>query len=323
MKNPVVPTDYPSIHAALTAVSSGHKKKRRQSGNARILVRPGQYSMPEAVIVHATRRTTRITVQGMSLPETFTPGVTSLALFDRDASRVKLVSNTRLRNEPLFRVLRGELMLKNLCLEHMSMGIDIWSGNAAIMVRPDVGEATLRPSTSPGAKAAAVLESVEVVSHSGRGIVVLDGAHVRIKDSYIHDCAATGMYVGGHDSRAVLEAVDVTENGTGNHRVGGIVRGHSGIYIDQGVVSITDCNVSQNSASGVSVISPDLTELTLTKTDILTNGNRPIDVHVGSLDRLVINPDCKLAVIGCFNPRSTILAAERADDESDADLTEF
>jgi hypothetical protein len=322
MKNPVVPTDYPSIHAALAIVSNSSKKNPHESGNVRILIRPGRYYMPEAVTVRATRRTTQITVQAMKLPETCMLDDTSLAVSDWGNRRVTLVSKTGLRNEPLFRVLCGELVLRNLCLEHKSIGIDIWSGNAAIHVRPDNRDTTYRPRAVL-AEAAAVLETVDVVSHSGRGVVVLDGAHVRIKDSYIHDCAATGVYVGGHGSRAVLETVDVTENGKGNHRVGGIAKGHSGIYIDQGVVSITDCNVSQNSASGVSVISPDLTELTLTKTDILTNGNRPIDVHVGSLDRLVINPDCKLAVIGCFNPRSTILAAERADDESDADLTEF
>jgi hypothetical protein len=116
MKNPIVPTDYPSIHAALAIVANGSKKKPRQSGNVRVLVRPGRYSMPEAVTIHATRRTTRITLEAMSLPETFTPGDTSRAFFYRNDKRVTLVSKTRLRNEPLFRVLRGELVLKNLCL---------------------------------------------------------------------------------------------------------------------------------------------------------------------------------------------------------------
>jgi hypothetical protein len=322
MKNPIVPTDYPSIHAALAIVANGSKKKPRQSGNVRVLVRPGRYSMPEAVTIHATRRTTRITLEAMSLPETFTPGDTSRAFFYRNDKRVTLVSKTRLRNEPLFRVLRGELVLKNLCLEHMAMGVDIWRGNAAIHVQPSIGESTLRPS-APVAKAAAVLESVEIVSESGRGILAIDGAHVHIKGSYIHDCAATGVYVGGHGTRVVLETVDVTENGTGNQHFGGIARGQSGMCIDQGVVSLTDCNVSHNVASGISIISPDLTELTLTKTDVLTNGYKQIHVHVGSLDRVVINPDCKLAVTGLSSPRSTILVAERADIESEADLTGF
>jgi hypothetical protein len=325
MNNPVVPTDYPTIHKALAVVSNGSKKKPRQSGNVRILVRPGRHYMPKVVTIHATRRTARIAVEAMRLPETCIRDDDSHDYsYDGSEGRlVTLVSHTSLRNEPLFRVIRGKLMLKGLCLEHVSMGIDIWSGNAAIQVQSDDGEMTEAPLPSTVAKAAVVLESVEVISSSGRGIVVLGGAHLHIKDSYIHDCAATGVYVGGSGSRAVLEAVDVTENGMGNLRVGGIVRGHSGIYIDQGVVSITDCNVSRNSSSGIAVISPDQTELTLKKTDILTNGNTPIDIHAGYAGLIVVHPDCQLAVIGPPHPaRSTILAAEQlADDESDGEMS--
>jgi hypothetical protein len=317
MKNPVVPTDYPSIHKALAAVSNSSKKKLRQCGSARILVRPGRYYMSEVVMIHATRRTARIAVEAMKLPKTSVWDKDSLDNNLVEDRVVKLVSYTCLRNAPLFRVIRGKLVLKNISLEHVSLGIDLWSGNAAI----HVGEIIQPPPSTTVAKAALVLESVEVVSHSGRGIVVR-GAHAQIKDSYIHDCAATGVYVGGDGSRAVLEAVDVTDNGMGNQRVGGIVRGHSGIYIDQGIVTITDCNVSHNSSSGIAVISPDQTELTLKKTDILTNGNTPVDVHDGNAGRIVIHPDCQLAVIGPPNPaRSTILLAElRADDESDAEM---
>jgi hypothetical protein len=322
MKNPVVPTDYPSIHKALAAVSNGSKKKPRQCGSVRILVRPGRYYMSEVVTVHATRRTTRIAVEAMKLPETCIYDENSFEYDLLEDRQVKLVSHTSLRNEPLFRVIRGKLVLKNMSLEHVSLGINIWSGNAAIQVQPDNAETTQPPPSSTVAKAALLLQSSEVVSHSGRGIVVLGGAHAQIKDSYIHDCAATGVYVGGDGSRAVLEAVDVTENGMGNQRVGGIVRGHSGIYIDQGIVSITDCNVSHNSSSGIAVISPDQTELTLKKTDILTNGNTPVDVHDGNAGRIVIHPDCQLTVTGPPHPaRSTILLAElRADDESDAEI---
>jgi hypothetical protein len=324
MNNPVVPTDYPTIHKALAVVSNGSRKKPRQSSNVRILVRPGQYNMPKVVTIHAIRRTVQVTVEALRLPETFIRDDDSHD-YSNDGSEgrlVTLISHTSLRNEPIFRVIRGKLMLKGLCLEHVSMGIDIWSGNAAIQVQSDDGEMTEPPLPSAVAKAAVVLESVEVVSYSGRGIVVLDGAHVHIKDSYIHDCAATGVYVGGNGSRAVLEAVDVTDNGMGNLRVGGSVRGHSGVYIDQGVVSITDCNVSRNSSSGIAVISPDQTELTLKKTDILTNGNTPVDIHAGNANLIVIHPDCKLSAMGPPNPaRSTILVAEqRADAEFDAEM---
>jgi hypothetical protein len=324
-KNPVVPTDYPSIHAALTELSNGSEKKLRQDEKVRILVRPGLYDMPEAVTVHATRRTIQVTIEGMTyLPETFTgSNKASLEFSDRNLRRVTLVSKTRLRNEPLFRVIRGRLVLKNLSLQHMSSGCGVGSGNSAILVQPsDAEESILRlPRSMP--KAAAVVKSVEVVSKSGRGVVALDGGCLLIKDSYIHNCAATGVYVGGHACRVHLEAVDVTENGDGNHLIGGIRRGHSGMCIEQGVVSLSDCNVSLNSASGISIVSPDLTELTLKKTDLLTNFGRPINLQMGNMDQIAIDKDCKLAFFGSgdddwSNPRSGILVAERDDEESEA-----
>ena len=73
------------------------------------------------------------------------------------------------------------------------------------------------------------LDSVDVSSSSGRGIVNIDGGHVKIKNSYIHDCAATGIYVGGSGSRASIERSDVICNGKGNRRNRrGIAAGHSG-----------------------------------------------------------------------------------------------
>jgi hypothetical protein len=317
MKNPVVPTDYPSIHAALIAVSNCSKKKLRQDKNVRILVRPGRHDVSHAVTIHATRRTVQVTVQGMSLPETFTANNKARFDFsDRNIKRVTLVSKTRLLNEPLFRVIRGRLVLENLNLEHTSMGTAGGGGNSAIVVQPNTEESILQvPRSVP--KAAALLRSVEIVSNSGRGIVALDASYVHIKDSYIHDCAATGVFVGGHGSRVVLETVDVTDNGTGYLCIGGITRGHSGICIERGVVSLTDCNVSLNSASGICIVSPDLTELTLEKTDLLANFVRPIQLKAGNMDRIAIGKDCMLAYNGSRNwskPRSTIPLTERDDD---------
>jgi hypothetical protein len=324
MKNPVVPTDYPSIHKALAAVSNGSKKKLRQCGSARILVRPGRYYMSEVVTIHATRRNATIAVEAMKLPKTFVCDEDSLDDDLVEDQSVKLVSHTCLRNEPLFRVIRGKLVLKNMSLEHVSLGIDIWSGNTAIHLQPNTGEIIPPSPSTTVAKAALVLESVEVVSHSGRGIVVLGGAHAQIKDSYIHDCAATGVYVGGEGSRADLKAVDVTDNGMGNQRIGGIVGGHSGIYIDEAVVNISDCNVSRNWLSGVAVISPSRTELTLKTTDLLLNGTSSIQLENEVMERLVIHAGCQIDFKGSFSPRSTILVAEqRANDGTEAGYVEI
>jgi hypothetical protein len=279
--------------------------------------------MPHAVTVYTTRRGVQVTVQGMSLPESFTTtnNKASLQFPERNNIRVTLVSKTRLRNEPLFRVIRGRLVLKNLNLDHTSMGYDIGGGNSAIFVRPDVEESILHlPRSVP--KAAAVLNSVEIVSNSGRGVVALDTGFVHMIDSYIHDCAATGVFVGGLGSRLVLETVDVTENGIGNQRLGyiggSVTQGHSGICIEQGVVSLTDCNVSLNSASGIYIILPALTELTLEKTDLLSNFIDPIQLQQGgNMDQITTGKDCKLAYMGPgygTNPRSSILVAEREDD---------
>ena len=73
------------------------------------------------------------------------------------------------------------------------------------------------------------LDRVDVTSSSGRGVVNIDGGYVKISRSYIHDCAATGIYVGGSGSRATIEQSDVIYNGKGNTRNRrGIAAGHSG-----------------------------------------------------------------------------------------------
>jgi hypothetical protein len=313
-------------------LSNGSKSKLRQDEKVRILVRPGRYDIPNAVTVHATRRSVQVTVQGMSISETFTANrkKASLGFPDRNNRRVTLVSKTRLRNEPLFRVIRGRLVLKNVNLEHTSMGYDIGGGNSAIFVRPNAEESILQlPRSVP--KAAAVLKSVEIVSNSGRGVVALGAGFVYMTDSYIHDCAATGVFVGGRRSRLVLETVDITDNGIGNQRLGyiggSITQGHSGICIEQGSVSLTDCNVSLNSASGIYIISPTLTELSLEKTDLLSNFVDPIQLQeVGNMDQIAISKDCKLASMGPgfkTNPRSSILVSEREDSALEDEADDF
>ena len=73
------------------------------------------------------------------------------------------------------------------------------------------------------------LDCVDVTSWSGRGIVSVDGGHLKINNSYIHDCAATGIYIGGSGSRATIEHSDVIFNGQGNRKTRrGITAGHSG-----------------------------------------------------------------------------------------------
>ncbi len=154
---------------------------------------------------------------------------------------------------------------------------DIWNGNAAVQIQPLMDEHDQPLMVLPAPTA--ILDHVEISSASGRGIVNIDGGHVTITNCYVHDCAATGIYVGGPGSRATIERTDVVRNGNGNtqHRRG-IARGHSGVYLEQGHASIVDCNISQNSLTGISAISPENAVLTLEGSDLVANGTFQLEM---------------------------------------------
>jgi len=199
------------------------------------------------------------------------------------SNRATLLLTTRRQNEPIFFVRQGSFTLRNVYLKHGSFGNDIWNGNSAIQIQPIIGsddnsvnESTATPTVT--------LDSVDVSSSSGRGIVNIDGGYVKIRNSYIHDCAATGIYVGGSGSRASIERSDVILNGKGNRRTRrGIAPGHSGIYLEQGNISILDCNISRNTLTGISAISPDKSLLNLQGSDLVSNGTFQLEMpDVGS-----------------------------------------
>jgi hypothetical protein len=124
-----------------------------------------------------------------------------------------------------------------------------------------------------------ILDRVEITSASGRGIVNIDGGLANVTNCCIHDCAATGIYIGGPGSRATIERTDVVRNGNGNLQYRrGIARGHSGIYLEQGHASILDCNVSQNALTGISAVNPENAVLTLQETDLMSNGTYQLEV---------------------------------------------
>lgn len=167
-------------------------------------------------------------------------------------------------------------LCSNLKLHGVSL-TDIWNGNSAVQIQPPNG-----PDDQPMMAVPApivIMENVEITSASGRGIVNIDGGHVTIRNCYVHDCAATGIYVGGPGSRAQMERTDVVRNGNGNttHRRG-IARGHSGVYLEQGHASIVDCNISQNSLTGISVVSPDNAILNLEESDLVSNGSFQLEL---------------------------------------------
>jgi len=192
-----------------------------------------------------------------------------------------LLLRSRRHNEPAFRVSQGVLRLKNLEIQHNSHGLDIWNGNAAVQIQP--------PSPPPTddepnprdhlPRPMAVLEKVQVTSRSGRGIVNIDGGKVIIHRCAVSDCAATGIYIGGPGSSAYIEETDVIRNGVGNPRPRrGIARGHSGIYLEQGVARIQESNVSHNTLTGISVVSPENAVLHLEDSTLLSNGTYQLEL---------------------------------------------
>jgi len=191
--------------------------------------------------------------------------------------RATLVLRTRRHNEPMIHVRQGTAILRNLELKHVSYGSDIWNGNAAVQIQPPNGPDDQPLSVTPAPTA--IIEHVAISSATGRGIVNIDGGNVTIRNCYVHDCAATGIYVGGQDSRAYIERTDVVRNGNGNTtNRRGIARGHSGVYLEQGHASIVDCNISQNCLTGISAVSPENAILNLERSELVSNGSFQLEM---------------------------------------------
>lgn len=211
------------------------------------------------------------------------------ASFDLETrKRAVIVLKTRKHNEPIFRVRQGVLNLNRIDLVHYSLGTDIWNGNAAVQVQPPFGEndtplRAVAPSVIPRAN----LTGLDIASFSGRGVVVIDGGLANVNKCHIHNCAATGIYVGGPGSVATVEETDVVRNGNGNERSRrGIQRGHSGVYLEQGVATLQNCNISNNALTGISAISTENATLTTERSDLVGNGSIQLELPpLGSSSR--------------------------------------
>ena len=214
-------------------------------------------------------------------------------------------------DQPVFRVVQGMLVLKHLDIRHASRGMDIWNGNAAIQIQPPVQENQQSIARSVHPFPSGILEDIRVTSYTGRGIVTIDGGAVIIRNSQIVDCAATGVYVGGPGSVARLEQTDVVHNGLGNvsSRRGGIARGHSGLYLEQGLAVLRNCNVSMNTLTGISAISPDNAFLHLHQTDLVRNGTNQLEMPppgTNAFDQSTLE-DVQEAIVGSIRMRANII----------------
>ena len=147
-----------------------------------------------------------------------------------------------------------EAQLSNVQLLHSTMGSDIWGGNCAVLVE--------------GRKSRLRLTSCCIQSESGRGVVATNGSYLEMKEgSVIHDCAATGLYLGDSDSVANISGCNIIRNGGGSRRplpteldnfdendIDRVPAGHSGVYIEAGRAFVENSLVAGNSLTGVSIV---------------------------------------------------------------------
>ena len=238
--------------------------------------------------------------------------------------RAVLVLKTKKANEPIVRVRQGTLRLRDVAVVHNATGTDIWNGNAAVQVQPPFDEAGEFPveTAPPNVPATAYVDSCDITSLSGRGLVTIDGGQATITNSHVHHCAATGIYIGGPTSEATIRATDVVRNGYGNQnrsvRRGGISRGHSGVYLEQGTANLRDCNVSHNALTGISAVSADNAVLDVRNTDLVSNEAEQLEVPPdGSRSyRRSISRDNRIVQDGLARARSGLVPPEHADVSS-------
>jgi hypothetical protein len=165
--------------------------------------------------------------------------------------------------------------LSNVQLLHSTMGSDIWGGNCAVLVE--------------GRKTRLNLTSCCITSESGRGVVATSGAFLDMKESVIHDCAATGLYLGENESMANISGCNLVRNGGGSRRpvptepgideegADRVPPGHSGMYIEAGRAFVENSLVSGNSLTGVSIVRGG--GVIISGCDVTENGSEPILVE--------------------------------------------
>jgi hypothetical protein len=253
------------------------------------------------------------------LIQSFSESSSSSSIIDK----ATIVIKTRNQNAPVFHVTQGTLKVSNVVLVHDCAGIDIWNGNTVIQVQPrfyDNRPIMPRPCDR---MPTAIIENTTLSSFSGRGIVAIDGGLATIRKCRILNCAATGIYVGGPGSAATVEDSDVIHNGNGNQRNRrGIARGHSGVYLEQGVASLTNCNISNNSLTGISAISQANCTLVVKGSDLIGNGTVQLEMPPdGSISRQrSVSENNTISGNGEGRPRSG-LELEDQNDNGQSDRT--
>jgi len=204
------------------------------------------------------------------------------------------VSGGKCKNAPSIK-----LTLEGLHICHSVPGTDIWSFNTAIKAY--------------GSKTTLRIIDCLVTSVSGRGIVVAGGADASLFGTTIHNCAATGIYVGDAGTKITLLRSNVVNNGFGGrpelsptmaadpllcstavfresiksgldreslvptNEEGVVPYGHSGIYIEAASASLDDVLISTSCDTGISIVRNG--DVTLNGCDVVCNGSDGIQVE--------------------------------------------
>ena len=264
-----------------------------------IWLRPQEHRLHESLILQATEANITLETMKTSMDD---PTGTS----KRRHPLASLLLQTRRRNKPLLHIAAGQVTLRRLRLGHYCGGFNLWNGNAAVQIQPLPSPATEAQEHEPIPDASrlptATFHEVEVISHSGRGVVINDGGNIAISHSYIHDCAATGIYVGSNKCNLTLDHSDVISNGHGNQlaasvQASGVSRGHSGFYLENGNATLTDCNITNNSSCGISVSSA-ASRLIMNHSDVVANGHsNQVEAAAGSQQLGVSNNVAKTGLV--------------------------
>ncbi|CAB9512317.1 expressed unknown protein [Seminavis robusta] len=261
--NLCVPSEFATLQEALEA--------SQQAPAIRILVQPGIHRVDNGIVVNNSGSLTIETLQ-VPLHEEPSQGIpkfhhASMPYCGGQKTVATLAMENTRQNLPMFHVQQGTLLLKNIKLEHSCYGNEFLDGNAAIHIEPSSLRCHFRTTKDflPAATSFSVdhlpslsLQSVEITSHSGQGIMNNRGGNVRIHDCYIHDCAATGLYVDAPQSDVLVQQSDIMANG------------HAGVHLEFGTgARVLNCGIVGNSSIGVSVHD---TLLSLECSDVVANG---------------------------------------------------
>jgi hypothetical protein len=300
---PLVPVDFSTIQQALAASAD-----TLSPSNLTILLRSGTHYVTNPICIETAHSNSKITIAAVN-----SNGCDNIYSHSTSPPQIKSFCSdtTNTCDQPLFHVAHGRLDLQGLGLCHESYGADLWNGNAAVYIRPSASERQeqvyLNEDVEQLPLASVVIQQCSIQSSSGRGVSVMGNSSALVSDSLIHSCAATGVYVAGEDAIVNITNTDILRNGQGNVGSGGVRRMHSGLYLEAGKVSMQDCTVAQNTATGISVVAG-ATLLKLLDSDVMGNERAALDIPLRDWGRHVVQGNNELTMVANVpRTRSSVL----------------